>query len=79
MFESCVIPASLEHEFIFAELPALSFEAYNFQPHSASPASQINIQSCARVSLFTRGADTKISACADPRAMSTTTTTCVGA
>ena len=40
MFESCVIPASLEHEFIFAELPDLSFETDNFQPHSASPTSQ---------------------------------------
>ena len=27
VFESCVIPASLEHEFIFAELPDLGFEA----------------------------------------------------
>ena len=66
MFESCVIPAGLEHEFILAELPDLSFEAHNnFQPHSASPASQIQPSTCARVSSFTRGANTSISACAE--------------
>ena len=55
MFESCVIPVSLEHEFIFAELPDLSFETDNFQPHSASPASQSTFRLCARVSLFLAG------------------------
>ena len=28
--------------------------------HSASPASQVNLKSCARVSLFTRGANNSI-------------------
>ena len=55
VFESCVIPASLEHEFIFAELPDLASKSRSFpaaQRVARVPTSRTT--TCARTSRSTR-------------------------